>query len=105
MTVAVVEPKQTHPKHPDSDIWYEVDWTNHLAEKGSGITVTNADWTIPADLTNEMELISANTKTQVRVSGGLPGFYYELEVEATLSNGETEVAIFTIYCSDDANPV
>ena len=75
----------TYEYDPDSEEWYEIDWTGYAGGKA----ITLAVWTLPAALTKLDEQI-AGFKTRIKPTGGTPRSAYRLTCHATFADATEE---------------
>ncbi|MEW8494253.1 MAG: hypothetical protein AB2604_10645 [Candidatus Thiodiazotropha taylori] len=73
------------PKHPDSSKWYWLSWS---PEELNGASIVGATWTVPAGLVVDDSQFTTQL-TGARISGGIVGVYYEIEVEILTSDNQT----------------
>jgi len=91
-------------KDPGSSLPYGFDWTDWLADLGSGIIITDSVWTIELingdanPLVDSNHLTRAGTITTIDISGGTDGNRYTVKNTITTSSGATAVDTFDIVC-------
>jgi hypothetical protein len=85
-------------KDPASIVNFSLDWADHLAALGAGITIVSSPlpvWTVPAGIT-KVSQSNTTTVTTIRLSGGTDGSDYEILCHVTLSDGQEDEKSLTI---------
>lgn len=87
-------------KDPNSVEPRGIDWTDYLAELGSGVTVSTSTYAVsgPDDtLTlSSASIVTGNLKTQVKLSGGTVGRKYTVTNHIVASDGTEDDRSFFV---------
>jgi len=90
-------------KHPNANIQYGVDFTNYLnsgdAISGATVsieTITGDSAPIALPTNPSTDVVVAGKVVNVRVNGGTTGNEYNIDVQITTTNGDTDSRRFRI---------
>jgi hypothetical protein len=90
-------------KHPSANIQYGVDWTDYLNSGDAISTASVAIETITGDAaplalpTNAAtDVVVSGAVVNIRLEGGTTGNEYNVDVQITTTNGDTDVRRFRI---------
>ena len=89
MTVA------TYEKDPDATLDYSIQWSSWLT---SGDTIADAEWVIPAGLTEAAASSVTSTTATCWLSGGTVGERYVVTCRVTTAGGRIDDRSILIRC-------
>jgi len=90
-------------KHPSANIQYGVDWTDYLNSGDAISTASVAIETITGDAAPlalptdaATDVVVSGAVVNIRLEGGTTGNEYNVDVQITTTNGDTDVRRFRI---------